>query len=322
MEVDRFTSERAPAWAELDQLVREARGRPDRLGPAGVLRLGALYRAAAADLALARRRMPGDPVVHRLEQLVGRARQAVYADEGRRARPIRFMTTGYWQLVAARRPALLGAAALLLLPGVLAAVWAVSDPAAALGLVPPEFRGAVEPVGDTGMTADETALFSSEVLTNNIRVTFAAFALGLAAGVGTVLLVLYNGLILGVIAGGAIEAGNGVAFVEFVAAHGIIELSCIVVAAAAGLGMGWKLISPGPRRRGEALVAEARDAVAIILGTAPWLVLARLIEGFVTRSGFGLVPGLVLGIAVGVAYWGLVVVRGRRAPTAAPASSP
>ena len=303
-------------------MVAEARGRPDRLGPAGVLRLGALYRAAAADLALARQRMPGDPLVARLERLVARARQAVYADEGRRARPIRFLTTGYWQLVAARRSALLVAAALLLAPAVLAAIWAMSDPGAALGLVPPEFRGAVEPVGDTGMSADETARFSSEVLTNNIQVTFGAFALGLAAGLGTVLIVLYNGLILGVIAGGAIDAGNGVEFVEFVAAHGIIELSCIVVAAAAGLGMGWKLISPGPLRRGVALAAEARDAVAIVLGTAPWLVLAGFIEGFVTRSGFGLVPGLALGLGVGGAYWGLVVARGRRAPTAAPATSP
>ena len=320
MKVDRLSAERAAEWSELERLLDEARGRPERLGPEGVLRLGALYRAAAADLAVARRRMPGDPVVGRLEALVGRGRQAVYADVAPRGSLRRFATTDYWRLVRARRPALLVAAALLFGPAGLAAVWAIGDPAAALGVVPREFRGAVEPVGDTGMTAGESAAFSSAVLTNNIQVTFLAFAAGLLFGLGTAYVLLTNGLLLGVLAGGAAGAGNGVAFVEFVTAHGVIELSCIVVAAAAGLGMGWALVSPGSRSRGQALVAEARDAVAIVLGTAPWLVLAGLIEGFVTRAGFGLVPGLVLGLAVGGLFWGLVAVRGRATP--APAASP
>ena len=318
MKVDRFSEERAADWAELDRLAGEARGRPERLGPAGVLRLGALYRAAAGDLALARRGAPGDPVVARLEALVARSRQVVYADEGRRSSWRRFATTGYWQLVAARRRTIAVAAALLLVPALLAARWATGDPGAALGLVPGEFRGAVEPVGDTGMTGAETAQFSSEVLTNNIQVTFLAFAAGLLACLGSVAILVYNGAILGVIAGGAIDAGNGTEFVEFVAAHGIIELTCIAVAAAAGLGMGWALVSPGPRSRSRALTAEARDAVAIVLGTAPWLVLAGFIEGFVTRSGFGLVPGLVLGVLVGAAYWGLVAWRGRATAGLAP----
>lgn len=313
MKVDRFLAERGADWSELEALLTRSKGRPERLGAAGVLRLGSLYRAAAADLAVARRHLPGDPVVGRLEHLVTRGRQAVYADEAKRASPVRFLTTDYWQLVARRRTPLLIAAALLLVPAVLSAIWAVSDPGAALGLVPEEFRGAVEPVGDTGMSGTETAAFSSEVLTNNIQVTFVAFALGLLAGFGTVFIVAYNGLILGVIAGGAIDAGNGVEFVEFVFAHGVIELTCIVVAAAAGMRMGWALVDPGPRTRGAALAAEAREAVVIVLGTAPWLVLAGFIEGFVTRSGFGLGPGIALGLLVGGAYWALVVVRGRAA---------
>jgi uncharacterized membrane protein SpoIIM required for sporulation len=311
VKVDRFLAERGAEWSELESLLDSSGGRPERLGAAGVLRLGGLYRAAAADLAVARRHLPGDPVVARLEHLVARGRQAVYADEAKRASPLRFLATDYWRLVAERRTALLIAAALLLVPAVLAAVWAVTDPGAALGLVPEDFRQAVEPVGDTGMSSTETAAFSSEVLTNNIQVTFTSFALGLLAGFGTAFIVAYNGLILGVIAGGAIDAGNGIEFVEFVFAHGVIELTCIVVAAAAGMRMGWALIDPGPRRRGAALAAEAREAVVIVLGTAPWLVLAGFIEGFVTRSGFGLVPGIVLGLLVGGAYWTLVVVRGR-----------
>lgn len=298
---------------ELDRLLRTAGGKPERLGPQGVLRLGALYRAAAAELAATRRRAtPGDPALLRLEDLVTRGRQAVYGDDdGARGSVRRFVTTGYWATVAQTPRLLALATLLLLLPGALTAVWALNDPDAALGLLPAEFRQAIEPVGDTGMTTAETAAFSSQVLTNNIWVTFLAFALGIAFGLGTAFVLVFNGAILGVVVGGAIEAGNGAGIVEFVAAHGVIELSCIVVAATAGLRLGAALLTPGPRTRGEALAAEARPAVAIVLGTAPWLVLAGLIEGFVTRSGFGLWPGLVLGLAVGGLFWGLVYSRAR-----------
>jgi uncharacterized membrane protein SpoIIM required for sporulation len=212
----------------------------------------------------------------------------------------------------AERPRLLALAALLLLgPGVAGALWALGDPDAALGLIPGQFEGALDPVGDTGMTGEETAAFSSSVFTNNIYVSFLAFALGIAFGLGTAAILVYNGLILGAVIGGATEAGNGVEMLEFVAAHGFIELTCIVVAGMAGLRMGSALVTPGPRTRGAALADEARAAVAIVLGTMPWLVVAGLIEGFLTRSGFGLIPGVTLGLAVFVLYWWLVYSRAR-----------
>ncbi len=311
LKVERFRQERESDWRELDELL--ARRRRDRRDARSVLRLAALYRGAAADLALARRRYRGDPIVVRLESLVVRARQAVYAEEPRRASPREFFGRTYWVRVRERPGVLWLAIGLLLVPAVLAAVWAMDDPGAALGLVPGQFQQAVEPVGDTGMSATESAAFSSAVLTNNIQVTFLAFAAGIFFGVGTAVVLAYNGAILGAISGGAIGAGNGAGFVEFVAAHGIIELSCIAVAAAAGLRVGFAIVAPGPLPRREALARESRAAIAIILGTIPWVVLAGVIEGFVTRAGFGLVPGLALGVAVGVVYWTLVVVRGRPA---------
>ena len=111
--------------------------------------------------------------------------------------------------------------------------------------------------------------------------------------------------------GGAIANGNGAGIVEFVTAHGIIELSCIAVAATAGLRMGYAIVAPGVKTRGRALADEARPAVSIVLGTIPWVILAGIIEGFVTRAGFGLIPGIVLGVGVGATYWSLVIVRGR-----------
>ena len=93
---------------------------------------------------------------------------------------------------------------------------------------------------------------------------------------------------LGVVGGLAIGSGNGRPFFELVTAHGVLELSCIVVAGAAGLRLGWAIIDPGNRTRGEALREEARAAIEIVLGTAPWLVVAGLVEGFLTPSGTGL----------------------------------
>jgi uncharacterized membrane protein SpoIIM required for sporulation len=245
----------------------------------------------------------------------------VYAEEPRRGSPRTFLGRTYWFRVREPPLALARAIALLVVPAALAMTWSISDTGAAVGLVPEQFRGAVEPVGDTGMTTAQTAAFSSAVMTNNIQVTFLAFAAGILFGLGTALVVAYNGAVLGAVAGGAIANGNGIEFAEFVTAHGVIELSCIAVAAAAGMRMGYALVAPGPRPRSRALAEEARASIVIVLGTIPWVILAGIIEGFVTRAGFGLVPGIALGFGVGAVYWTLVVVRGRP-PRPRPAAAP
>jgi uncharacterized membrane protein SpoIIM required for sporulation len=126
----------------------------------------------------------------------------------------------------------------------------------------------------------------------------------------TAAVLLYNGVLLGTVSGLAIGAGNARVFFELVTAHGVLELSCIVVTAAAGLRMGWALIEPGRRRRIDSLVAEGRRAVEIVLGTAPWLVLAGLVEGFFTPAGIGLAAVLTVGFGLAATYWVLVIVRG------------
>jgi uncharacterized membrane protein SpoIIM required for sporulation len=307
-------SERRSRWHELDALLGRAGRRAESLGPDGVRRLGALYRATAADLALARRKFAGDPVVPRLEALVTRARPLVYDRARRGGSLVEFVTTGYWRRVRERPGLLLVSALLLFAPWILSAVWAVRDPGAASGVVPSEYRSVTEPRErgtDLGLTTDEQAAFSSEVFTNNIRVTLVAFAGGIAVGLGTAALLVYQGVLFGAITGLSIWAGNGEPFFELVTAHGVLELSCVVVASAAGLRMGWALVSPGHRRRGVALAAEARVAVEIVLGTAPWLVLAGLVEGFLTPRGLGLTTAIALGITLAAVYWVLIVWRGR-----------
>jgi uncharacterized membrane protein SpoIIM required for sporulation len=310
---EHFVRDRSDAWRELEGLVAAAGRRPARLGPEGVLRLGALYRGAAADLALGRARFPGDPVVARLEELVGRSRHLVYAAPQRRLSFLEFIATGYWRLVA-ERPVMLALAAVLLFgPAALSGGWAINDPGAAGGLVPAEFRSIAEPRTedtDLGLTTAEEAGFSAEIFTNNIRVTFIAFAGGISAGVVTAAVLLFNGTLLGAIAGLAWGAGSIRPFVELVAPHGVLELSCIVVAGAAGLRLGWSVVDPGRRTRVESVTREARRTVLIALGTAPWLVLAGLVEGFLTPRGIGLAAALAVGIALAAIYWLAVVWRG------------
>lgn len=274
--------------------------------------MGRLYRVAAADLALARRRWPNDPVVGRLEALVGIARPLVYDTESRGEGLVRFFTTSYWQRVSERPLLLLVAAGLMFVPGALAAWWAYVDPAAAVGLVPEQFQRATEPRGgDLGLSAAQQAELASLIFTNNIRVTFLAFAGGVAAGLGTAFTLIYNGTFIGALAGLTFSSGRGALFMELVTAHGILELSCVVVAAAAGLRMGMALVLPGKQTRAQALVDEARGAVAIVLGTAPWLVLAGIVEGFLTPAGLGLEAVVGFGVTLGLVYWGLVLWRGR-----------
>jgi uncharacterized membrane protein SpoIIM required for sporulation len=309
-----FVRDRQPEWDELRTLVQRARGRAERLGPVGALRLGNLYRATTADLALARRCFVGDPVVTQLDDLVSRSRSLVYGRARRTTSVRHFFSVVYWRRVREAKPQLAIAAALVVVVWVLTAVWAWRNPARALAVSPGSFRSWTEPhrVHPTP-SPTQSAAFASALFTNNIRVTLLAFAAGIAAGLGSALVLVYNALVIGAVTGLAIQAGNGRYLLEWIPAHGILEISCIVVGGAAGMRMGWSLVNPGPRRRGEALRLAARHSIEIVLGTLPWLVVAGLLEGFVSPSGIGLAPRIVIGLGVAGLYWSLVLWRGRTA---------
>lgn len=318
MNLDAFVRNREASWRDLESAIRRARGRPERLGPEGVRRLGRLYRETAADLAFARRRYPRDPVVARIEALVTRARALVYPRPARRGELRRFFSTGYWRRVRERPRLLALSAALLAAPAALTSAWALADPGAAVGVVPADFQGAADPPVGSGISGAREAAFTAALFTHNISVTFAAFALGITAGLGTAALLIYNGMLLGAVSGLAFDAGNGAAFVKFVAGHGLLELSCVTVCAAAGLRVGWSWVSPGTRPRGRALATEARAAVEVVLGTMPWLVLAGMAEAYVRPAGLPVEAVVAVGVVLAGLYWGLVLTRGR--PTASPAA--
>ncbi len=313
MNLKRFVEQRTSRWERLENLIGRSRGRPERLSSSELLELGSLYRSTIADLAWARRRAPNDPITQRLSSLAVRSRQLVYNTRRRGFAPIAFLTRSYWQLIAARPTPLLAAAAFLLVPALLAALWALADPGAAAGLVPDQFRNVLSPGStgtDAGLSFDEQAQFSAYLIVNNVTVSILAFAVGIFFCIGGAWVLVNNGLVLGAIAGLLVAQGDGAFFVELVAAHGILELSCIVIAGTAGFRMGWALVEPGNRSRREALRAETDSAIRIVVGTIPWFFGAGVIEAFVSRSGAAALPMAIVGLIVGGGYW-FLIWRGR-----------
>lgn len=310
MKLPEFIDTGEPRWAEIRRLLERRRS----LRASEVLELAGLYRAATADLALARRRFPTDPVTAMLERLVADARSAVYAGSGRRQGVVGFFLDTYWALIYERRRAVGLAALLLLVPGIAGALWSVVDPDGLVGVLPAEFLWVTSAEStDQGYGTAGLIGFSTYVLTNNIRVTLTAFALGITYGIGTGWILAQNGVMLGALSGLAVTAGNAEVFVAAVAAHGLLELSCIVVGGAAGLSLGRAILRPGSRTRRESLGAEAVVAVQLALGTSCWLIVAGFVEGFASRTGLSWLPTTMIGVALGGVFWALVWARGRQA---------
>ena len=151
------------------------------------------------------------------------------------------------------------------------------------------------------------------MLVNNIRVSFLAFALGIVFCVGTAAVLIQNGYLLGAVMGLFHNVGEPAKFWGLILPHGLLELTAIVVAGAAGLRLGWTLIAPGDRPRTTALAEEGRRSVVIVLGLMLAFIVAGLIEGFVTPSGLSTPLRIAIGVIAEVAFVTYIITRGRLA---------
>jgi uncharacterized membrane protein SpoIIM required for sporulation len=145
----------------------------------------------------------------------------------------------------------------------------------------------------------------SFITQNNIGVAFRAFAGGLPLGLITLLILFTNGMMLGSVGVLIARKGQSAGFWPSIAPHGILELTAIMVAGAAGLMLGWALLHPGDLPRGRALAAAAGDAVRLVAGTIPMFIVAGTIEGFVSFSSLPVFVKLTVAAlsAVGMAYY-------------------
>jgi uncharacterized membrane protein SpoIIM required for sporulation len=136
---------------------------------------------------------------------------------------------------------------------------------------------------------------ASGIIANNVQVAFGAFAFGMTAGVGTALILLSNGLFLGAVLGLFANYQLAGWLLTFVAGHGVLELAAIFIAGGAGLVVARALIAPGELRRRDALVVHGRTAIRMVGAATCLLVLAGIIEGFLSASN---APGaLKLGVS-------------------------
>jgi uncharacterized membrane protein SpoIIM required for sporulation len=309
-----FTASRQPHWAALEQLLKRSEGNGLRTFDAAEIEtLARLYREVISDLAVAQRDFPEDQLTLWLNGLAARAHLRLY-----RAPPPSWHRFGqfFWTDFARRFWAagryLLAAAALLLGPALLGYLGALFDPMLRDALVPAQLREVM--AGGRTWTDIEPGLrpgMATLIFTNNIQVAFLAFAGGVLFGLGTVYVLVNNGLLLGAVLGAAQFYGVAPLLWSFVSPHGYLELTCIVIAGAGGLMLGDALLRPGLDLRREALARAARRAVELVVGAAPVLVIAGLIEGFVSPSDLPTAVKLVFGPLAGLVLFALLLRVGR-----------
>jgi uncharacterized membrane protein SpoIIM required for sporulation/uncharacterized RDD family membrane protein YckC len=307
-----FVTRRRPDWHRLEELLQRLRAR--QLDLAGLTTLDRLYRRAAADLAHAQAAFGRTDVARYLNQLCGRAYGSIY-----RGRPVslsslrRFYAHTFPAAVQETLGYTLASAATLLL-GVLLGVTTVAlEPGGARRLIGPELLAFIERRElwtDVALATHAPSELATGIFLNNLKVSFTAFATGITAGIGTSLLLLYNGLFLGAIGAACVQHGVGAALFGFIAAHGPVELSLISITGGAGLVIGHALIEPGERRRSTHVRARARLAVQLVLGCAPFIVAIGIVEGFVSPGTFFPWPlKLAVGVASFAGFWRYLLKR-------------
>ncbi|MEI8165404.1 MAG: stage II sporulation protein M [Chloroflexales bacterium] len=312
-----FIARRRDNWQRLDALLVRAGAGLDGLSAGELRELGSLYRQTAADLAVARRDLPAHPVVAFLNALVARGHGAIYRESGAggAARVRAFFATGFPNAFRETWPATFAAFLMFFLPAVVGFLVTLQDPTLAGALMP----GADAVVGEVQaghewwlrINEDGRTQASAEIMTNNIGVAFRAFAGGVVFGVYTLYVLVTNGLFLGIVAGAAQRFDFADNLWGFIAAHGVVELSVIFIAGGAGLQLGWAMLRPDLLTRRAALVVAARRALLLILGCVPLLVIAGLIEAFISPSPLPLVVKLAVAVASGVALYTYLLGVGR-----------
>jgi uncharacterized membrane protein SpoIIM required for sporulation len=285
-------SEREASWRELDRLVdRLSRSRFRRLDPADALRLGELYRGVCSDLMLADSYdLPRETVAY-LHALVGRAHNSFY-----RARGFRLRDLGRLLFDSAPRrlrgdPALRLAAAVFVVAFLLCGLLAAGRPGFARQVVGDEFIDQIDqmysqPVDSMrgeGKARDDTAM-AGFYIQHNTSIGLQCFAWGILLGLGSLYQLLSNAIILGTLFGHMAVSPSAGNFFTFVTAHSSFELTAIVVAAAAGLRMGWGLIDTRGQTRLGSLRREAANALPALGTSVVLFVLAAFVEGFVSAS--------------------------------------
>jgi uncharacterized membrane protein SpoIIM required for sporulation len=314
----RWVDRRKPSWDELETLVDAcARRGVGVLSHAELRTLALLYRQTAADLSVARDDPASAPLARYLNTLLGRAHNLIYSADGAEARGIvHFYARVFPAVFRQTLPYTLAAVALFAAGMAAGAAIAWTDP----GFERLILGGGMMDTIETGRMWTHSIvgikpLASSAIMTNNLSVSFAAFAGGILAGLGTIYLMIFNGILIGVVAVACQRAGLSLSLWSFVAPHGVLELPAIFIAGGAGLLLGKGLVAPGMLPRRESLTESAALAVRLLLGVIPMLIVAGLIEGFVSPSDAPVVTKFTIAASAFVLLTAYVFLVGGAPPS-------
>lgn len=314
-----FIARKRPHWDQFSRLLDRAGAGLAALSADDLQALGRLYRQAASDLAVARRDFPQHPVCAYLNALVARGHGTIYRSRSVRLRELgAFFTRTFPQIFRATWPYTLAAFLMFLVPALVgfAIGWRNPDD---LALLLPGIESVIADVRAgrewwQDINTDGRTASASLIMTNNIRVTFMAFAGGVLLGGYTLYILALNGMLIGGISGVAQRFDFAANLWGFVAAHGVIELSVIFIAGGAGLQLGWALLRPGLLSRRAALVVAARRAGQLLLGCVPLLVVAGVIEGFISPAPIPLAAKLFVACGSGLLLYTYLLHAGRPRP--------
>jgi uncharacterized membrane protein SpoIIM required for sporulation len=311
MDIDAYVAAHRQDWQRLEELL--GRGRSRRTG-AEVDELVTLYQRVATHLSVVRSASPDPALVGRLSSLVARARSAVTGTHVPAWRDVaRFFVVVYPAALyrSARWWVPVGVAFCLV--GLVVGWWVAANPEVQATIAAPEqIRALVEEDFEDYYSSAPAGSFAAKVATNNAWVAALALALGVLL-LPVVWILWQNALNVG-IAGGLMAAGGRLdLFFGLILPHGLLELTCVFVAAGAGLRLGWCWVDPGPRTRSQALAEEGRAAGALVLGLAVTLFVSGVVEAFVTPSGLPTWARVGVGAVVWLAFLAYVVVLGGRA---------
>jgi uncharacterized membrane protein SpoIIM required for sporulation len=317
MAQDRFIEKHKTAWQRLEDLLKLLDGSSlRRLHREEVRELGKIYRRTSSDLAVARAESRDPRLVNYLNSLVIRAHGRIYQADAQGGSLIKkFFAQDFPQTFRRTWRYTAVSFSVFAIFSVIGFVGTKYDPefSELLG-VPPAFREAyIETKTHWWEDLNEAnQVGASAIFTHNIQVTIYTFAFGALFGVGTVFYLAFNGATIASVLALTYRAGFGNDLLTFMVGHGVIELSCIFIAGGAGLLIGSALVMPGDLSRADALKSRGKDAVRLMMGVAVLLVVAGIIEGFISPAPISAKIKFSIGGITGLALYSYLLLAGRQ----------
>ena len=314
--IDRFITQRKNAWQRLEDLLKLLdTASLKRLRREEVRELGRIYRRTASDLAIARAESRDPRLINYLNSLVIRAHGRIYRAESPGWKRILFFFTHELPQTFRRtwRYTLLSFSVFMLF-AIFGFIGTRYDPEfSELVGVDPAFREMNIETQTRWWESLNTQnqVGASVIMTNNIQVTIYTFALGALLGLGTLFYLAFNGANIASVLALTYRAGFGNDLVTFMVGHGVIELSCIFISGGAGLLIGSAMIMPGNLTRADALKTRGMEAVRLMMGVAVLLVVAGIIEGFISPAPINPRIKYTVAVLTGLALYSYLLLAGR-----------